>query len=117
MTVLPAPRLYEQAVRRGEMTKITHTTRLGNAGDIIDTPWKGVRVRLLRVSLYRLDAAAIFYAEQGEESRADFMEAWASRHPGSGFKPDQRVFLHTFEVVRRARSPFEPAPQDQMKLM
>lgn len=74
--------------------------RYGDPGHIINTPAGPVRLLWVeRVSLGFV--AAEFFADEGFETPADFVEVWNEIHPRAGFDPEAKVWLHLFERVER----------------
>lgn len=96
---LPFLPRFESAIRAGEKTATARTKRFGSAGDALVTP-AGIPLRLLEVT--RVPLAYVrncCWKEEGCDSPEAFEDVWRKIHPRAGFRPDQMVYLHRFEVV------------------
>lgn len=71
----------------------------GRAGDVLATPF-GVSVRLVDVRQVRLEDVASRWAEEGAESRRDFIATWERIYPEAPFAANPVVWLHLFRVVK-----------------
>lgn len=103
---------FREPVLTGVKTKTARTKRYGAPGDVLRTPFGDVRlVAVERVSL--ADVAEKHWREEGTSGPEEFKAVWSQIHPLRGFRPDDLVWLHRFEVVRDApetRSPSAGRP-------
>lgn len=87
---------FEDAIKSGRKT-LTARTKKYAPGDY-DTPFGGVRVhRVIRLTLGVV--RSVHWREEGCDSPEDFERVWNGVHPQAGFRPDQVVYLHEFQVV------------------
>lgn len=96
---LPFKPIFSGLILDGVKTKTARTKKYGEPGDLLNTGF--CRVRLVAVDRVRVgDVADHHWRAEGVTSPDDFRRIWESIHPGRGFRPDDLVWLHTFEVVR-----------------
>ena len=100
-------------VRAGRKTMTTRNKRYGDVGDHLSAvggnfderhadphPELHPRIRLVAVERMPLCLVAErFYAQEGVASPQAFRDAWAEIHPGRGWTPELRVWVHTFALV------------------
>lgn len=99
MNELPFLPQFRASVRDGRKTATSRTSRYGDAGDVLQGP--GVLLRLTsveRVTLQQVQQQ--HWREEGVASPEEFEEVWRKIHPGRGWDPAQKVWLHFFEVTR-----------------
>lgn len=95
---LPFRPEFKDAVLSGRKTATCRTKRYGDPGDELRTPFGSVRLTAV-VERMLWDVAENYFREEGLESSEDFQQVWKKLHPRAGFRPNDIVYLHRFEVV------------------
>lgn len=98
MRRLPFLPRFSEPILEGEKT-MTARVRKYPEGELLATPWGDVIAIRSVVKLTLQGVRDLYWREEGCESKEDFQRVWESIHPLAGFRPDQVVFLHQFEVV------------------
>lgn len=89
----------EEKLYNGVKTATTRTTRYGDPGDRFESV--GYIYALTHVVKVPLEVVAEhFWAEEGCENKAEFLEVWNDIHYRRGYDPDWEVWLHLFRRVK-----------------
>lgn len=98
MKTLPFRDDMAEAIRAGRKTATSRTKKYGEVGDVLAT--KAGPVKLTRILGIQLREVALhFYNEEGFDSPAEFRAVWSEIHPRAGFRPEERVYVHFFELA------------------
>lgn len=94
-----------RAVTAGEKTMTTRNRKYGEVGHVLyasrssEGTGSGVCIVLTAVERMPLCLVAERYHHQEGFATADaFRAAWAQIHPGAGWNPEHRVWVHTFRL-------------------
>ena len=95
---IPFKDRFDEKLLNGKKSTTARTKRYGGEGDEFERA--GGRFKLMSVTSMKLiDVASCFWDVEGFDSMEEFIEFWKKIHPGKGYVPEQRVFLHVFERV------------------
>jgi hypothetical protein len=97
------------AALKGVKTKTSRNKRYGAVGDTFtieppsscldDLSWK--MFILTDISEHRLEEVAeFFFKDEGFATPQAFKSLWKQLHPAKGYRPDQMVWVHTFQEVK-----------------
>ena len=90
---------FKDALVSGTKTCTARTKRYGAGGDrfLAFDQWFDLK----SVTEEPLHVVADLWQQEGCTSREHFIEVWESIHPGTGYRPEQMVFLHRFQLVKQ----------------
>lgn len=80
----------------------SRTKRYGREGDTFRVDWEDCYAIYRITHVVRLPlwlVRAYLYKDEGASSAIEFERVWEEIHPHRGFKPDDIVYTHFFEVV------------------
>lgn len=101
---IPFHPMFFAQIEKGIKRMTTRTKRYGKPGDVLDygNADGTVRGRIRLVATERVPLCVVAEKYHREEGFADpdgFQRAWCDIHPGRGWMPELRVWLHTFAPV------------------
>lgn len=90
--------MFQSALLTDIKIYTSRTRRMGKVGDVFEA--FGQWFRILEVRRERLGyIAQHLWMQEGCTNSRQFAQIWAEIHPGSGFRPEDSVWLHKFERI------------------
>jgi hypothetical protein len=84
----------------GYKTATSRTRRYGKVGDTFHI--FGHEFTIYKITKMKLsDIAQAYYRQEGFSRPGEFMDIWMKLHPRKAWNPNQEVYLHRFEKVRK----------------
>lgn len=88
---------FENVMLAGKKSATSRTKCYGYPGDWFEA--FGRTFILTDVCRLPLDVIAYdHYLEEGFDRPEDFIKCWEKLHPRKGYKPEQKVYFHTFKL-------------------
>ncbi|MDP3062936.1 MAG: hypothetical protein Q8O40_06975 [Chloroflexota bacterium] len=89
---------FEDQMVGEQKTCTTRTRWYGDVGDTFDV--FGHRFEITALERLRLEDVAVWsWQQEGVASPDTFRRIWAFLHPGRGWQPDYRGYVHHFRLV------------------
>ncbi len=101
MSVIEIPFLFtfKDAMLSGKKTMTTRTKSWAKEGDTFLAFGRTFRVKSV-VEMKLGIVAYEFFSEEGFDAAEDFIETWNTLHPRKLWNLEQKVFSHSFELVK-----------------
>lgn len=93
---IPFQFYFRPSMLEGRKTTTARTKRYGDVGDTFSA--FGRRFRIVSVREVPLKVVAEGWEKEGVASSYHFIRVWEELHPITGYRPEQIVFLHEFEL-------------------
>ena len=98
MNPLPFYARFESLLENGYKTATTRPKKYGEVGEKFQA--FGATFELTFVERVTLGLVGdFFFRQEGFLHKEEFVECWKEIHPGAGWTPDKKVYLHVFKRV------------------
>ena len=97
--IIPFKVQFLEKISKGEKEMTIRTKRYGIPGTLFRIPGVDGMFRISDVVTVLFERAADHWAEDGLDSREDFITLWILLHPIAGWTPTKKVYIHIFKKV------------------